>query len=340
MLKVVVHLNSTLHHFSQLLAGLQFLNDNKKISLKYNADFGKYPGDVFKVEVNGSKAFFDLADNSEIKQDIFEEADFYVKRMLLKTDYAKSEKLVPYGLYYPVYYKNPELKYLFLKNHLLLKYSLKYWKSFSALLDLKDGISVNELKKTESDPAEGDQIIFRARLWDPGNNSIIWKKEERIVLNEQRMEINRGLKKHFGRKFTGGILRNEYSKNICPDLVLPSEEYHRKKYFQLLKTTSIGVVNQGLERSIGAKFGEYVASGIAILTTPVDQFEIPGLEEGKNYFTYRNADECIELVWELVRNGNLRKQIQENNKEYYVRFLHPGRKIMGILDHIISKISI
>ncbi|WP_324721962.1 glycosyltransferase [Salinimicrobium sp. HB62] len=340
MTKIVVHLNSTLHHFSQLLAGFQFLSDNRKISLEYKADFGRYPGDVFIAEVNGSKVFFDLADNSEIKHDLYKEADFYVKRMLLNTDYTRSEKLIPYGLYFPVYYRNPELKYLFLKDSSLIKYSLKYWKSISALLDLKDGISVNELKNVESEPAEGEQVIFRARLWDPGNNSTSWKKEERIILNEQRIEINRALKRQFGSKFTGGILRNEYSENICPDLVLPGEEYHRKKYFKILKTASIGIVNQGLEGSIGAKLGEYVANGLAILTTPVSQYEIPGFEEGKNYLTYKNAAECIELVNELFHNVASRKKLQRNNKEYYATVLHPGKKVQIILDQITGKISV
>lgn len=291
------------------------------------------------VEVDESKVFFDLADNNEIKQDIYDEADFYVKRMLLKTDYAKSQKLIPYGLYYPVYYRNPKLKYLFLKDPSLLKYSLKYWKSVSAILDLKDGISVNELKNVESNPAEDCQVIFRARLWDPGNNSTSWKKEERIILNEQRVEINRALKKKFGSKFTGGILRNDYSENICPDLVLPGEEYHRKKYLQILKTASIGIVNQGLEGSIGAKLGEYVANGLAILTTPVTQYEIPEFVEGENYLTYKNAGECIAMVDELVQNKASRKKLQRNNKKFYARVLHPGKKVLNILDQITAKIS-
>lgn len=340
MHKVSVHINSTLHHFSQLLAGLEFLNKEDQISVEYKLEPGKYPGDVFKVEVNGLKVFFDLADNSDIKKEIYEEADFYVKRMLLKTDYENSEKLIPYGLYYPVYFSNPSLKYLFLKDRSFLKYSLKYWKSVSALFNLKDGISVNELRKMESDPAEGDQIIFRARLWDPSNNPTQWKKEERIILNQQRVEINRALKRNFGSKFTGGILKNEYSEKVCPDLVLCGDDYHRKSYIKILKTTSIGIVNQGLEGSVGAKFGEYVANGLAILTTPIAQIVLPGFEEGKNYITYTTTEECIEKVEELMQNSTLRKRLQENNKNFYTEFLHPGKKILRILDQITNNISV
>lgn len=334
MNKVIVYINSQLHHFSQLLAGLEYLNSTKEIALEYKIELGKYPGDVFKIEFEGSKIFFDLADNSNIHRSIYEESDYYVKRMLLKSDKVKFKKLIPYGLYYPVYYKNRTLKYLFLRNPSLLKYSLKYWKSVSALLDLKDGISVNELSKVASAPSEGEQIIFRARLWDPGNNPLQWKKDERNVLNDQRMEINRALKYQFGAKFTGGILKNEYSEKLCPDLVLPDSEYHRKKYFQILRTTSVGIVNQGLEGSIGAKLGEYVANGLAILTTPIDIFEIPGFEEGENYLTYTTTNECIEWAKKLNEAPELRKTIQNNNKLYYSKLLHPGKKISSILDQI------
>lgn len=339
MTKVVVHLNSTLHHFSQLLAGFQFLSDNRKISLEYEADFGKYPGDIFMVEVDGSKVFFDLADNSEIKQDIYKEADFYVKRMLLKTDYKRSEKLIPYGLYFPVYYRNPELKYLFLKAPSLIKYSLKYWKSISSILDLKDGISVNELKNVESDQAEGKKIIFRSRLWDEGLNHPQWKREKRKILNDERIHINKLLAEKFGQNFIGGFRRDEFSQKKCPEFTLTADEFHRKKYLQNLKSSSIGVATPGLENSVGAKVGEYVANGLAILSTPIDQYEIPEFEEGKNYLTYKNAGECIAMVDELVQNEASRKKLQRNNKEYYTRVLHPGKKMLNILDQITAKIS-
>lgn len=337
MYKVVVHINSRLHHFSQLLAGFEFLSSTEKISLDYHLEIGRYPGDIFRVEIDEYNVFFDLADNSNIRQEIYEESDFYVKRMLLKSDKEKYFKAVPYGLYYPVYYKSPRLKFLFLKDRSLWKYSLKYWKSVSAFLNLKDGIAVNELSQVESFPADEDQVIFRARLWDPGNNPTQWKKEERIVLNDQRIILNRALKERFPLKFTGGILKNEYSENLCPDLVLPHAEYHRKRYFQILKGTSVGVVNQGLERSIGAKLGEYVANSLAILTTPIDEFELPGFQEEKNYFTYRNTKECVDKVQELVENPSLRSEMQFNNRKYYSRFLHPGKKISTILDEIEKK---
>ena len=336
MNKVTLYFNSTLHHFSQLLAGLEFLKVKKEIELSYVLDLGSYPADIFKIEFNGLSVFFDLADNSRIYENIYEQCDFYVKRMLLKTDAEKKKKLIPYGLYYPVYYKNPDLQFLFLKNKNLSKYSLRYWKFLSQMLNIKDSIAVNEISKLESPAADTEQIIFRARLWNPANNDTPWKKKERKVLNEQRIDINRRLKIRFPSNFKGGILRDSYSEKLCPDNLLAPGEYHRKKYILELKSSAIGIVNQGLEDSIGAKLGEYVANSLAILTTPIEKFELHGnFSEGSNYLCYRDTPECLQQVETFLENPTLRKDMQERNKEYYAHYLHPAKK----LSHIFSLIK-
>jgi hypothetical protein len=336
-IKITVFFNSTLHHFSQLLAGLEFLSYEKKIDLQYKLELGKYPIDTFRIEMNGLNVFFDLSDNSRIYDSLYNQCDFYVKRMLLKADLENYERLIPYGLYYPVYFKNRSLKYLFLKDSKLLKFSLKYWNSISRLLDIKDCIAVNEISRLESEPTLNSQIIFRARLWNPANNDIEWKKNERLILNTQRIEINRMLNKEFEPYFIGGILKDRYSEKLCPDLLLPDKEYHRKTYIKSLKKASIGISNQGLEDSIGAKMGEYVANSIAILTTPIQKFELPGsFKEGDNYLTYTNVNECRGLIKMLFDRPDLCQNIQMNNSKYYKEYLHPGKKVNMIIHQIIN----
>ena len=331
MNKITVYFNSTLHHFSQLLAGFEYLSSEKKIELKYKLDLGSYPADIFKIDYNGLTILFDLADNSRIYDSLYEHCDFYVKRMLLKTDYKEKKKLIPYGLYYPVYYKNSTLKFLFLKNKKLLKYSLRYWKSLSALLNIKDSIAVNEITQMESLPSDKEQIIFRARLWNPSNNNEQWKKEERKVLNNQRIEINRLLKENFPSNFKGGILTDTFSEKQCPDLLLDENEYHRKIYLEELRRSSIGLVNQGLEDSIGAKMGEYVANSLAIVTTPINKFQLHGkFDERSNYLSYSSAEDCLEVTKELIFNPDLRRALQNNNKKYYSQYLQPGKKVSHI----------
>lgn len=333
MRKVTVHFNSQLHHFSQLLADLEYLNRQGEIELIYKINPGQYPGDIFRIDVDGLMFFFDLSDNSRIYNQLYETSDFYVKRMLLKTDAAQMSKLIPYGFYFPAYLENRTMKYLFLKDRKYLKYAAKYWNFPSRLFRLKDSISVNHYLKIHSPPSNSNIIFFRARLWNPANNEVLWKKEERNLLNHQRIEINRLLQQKFPSEFIGGILKDEYSLQQCPDLILSMKDYHRKNYLKILKNAAIGIVNQGLEGSIGAKMGEYVSNSLAILSNPIDQFELPGsFAEHLNFLPYKSVEECVSLVVELSQNHQLRKDMQENNSAYYAEYLRPGQKILKILE--------
>lgn len=336
--RVTVFFNSTLLHFSQLLTGLEYLHDKHKIELKYKLDLNRYPGHIFRIDYNGLNLFFDLADNSEIDWKIYKEADFYIKRMLNKTDFEQYDKLVPYGLNYQVYYKNNFLKYLFLKDRKLIKYSLRYSRSMSKVLNIKDCVRNNPLWEMESNPTMGKQIIFRARLWNPDNNETSWKKKERVILNEERISINRLLKKDYKMYFKGGIQKDIFSETQCPDLLLAKNEYHKSTYLKELRASSIGVVNQGLENSISWKMGEYVAHGLAIITSSIDKFELPGnFKEGENYLKYESVEECLEMTELLFKDDALRGKLQKNNKIYYQNYLHPGSKITQIFNFVNEK---
>ncbi|CAM4097381.1 glycosyltransferase [Gillisia limnaea] len=338
--RVTVFFNSTLLHFSQLISGLQYLKGKKEVDLSYQLNLNQYPVHIFRIDYNGLNLFFDMSDNSEIDWKIYEESDFYIKRMLNKTDFEQYEKLVPYGLNYQVYYNNNFLKYLFLKDRKLLKYSLRFSKSMSLILNIKDCVKNNCLSKMESKPSMGRQILFRARLWNPDNNETDWKKKERIILNEERISINRLLKRDYNRHFKGGIQKDSFSESQCPDLLLSKKEYHKSTYLKELKASSIGIVNQGLENSISWKMGEYVAHGLAIITSSIDEFELPGdFEEGENYLKYESVEECLEMTELLFKDDKLRARIQKNNENYYLNYLHPGAKIIQIFNCVNEKRS-
>ena len=338
--RIKVYFNSTLHHFSQLIAGLEYLSQNKEIDLEYFLDLGCYPLDIFRIEYNGLRVFVDMADNSRIYESLYNESDFYIKRMLLKSDYQERRKLIPYGFYYPVYYQNSYLKWLFLKNKKFARYSVKYWKLMSEILNIKDSIAVNEISELESKPSDSRTIIFRARLWNPENNNEEWKKRERMVLNNERIEVNRILKTEFNSDFIGGILKDKFSEENCPDLILPQIEYHRKSYIKALKKSSIGIVNQGLEDSIGAKLGEYLANGLAVITSPIHKFQLHGdFRENQNYLSYSSVEQCIEIVKHLHKDDNFRKNIQNNNFKYYHQYLQPGKKMKHIFALIENSIN-
>lgn len=333
--KVLLYFNSGLLHFTQLVSGLEFLRTQGEINLDYRLEGHRYPIDIFKVKCNDQIIFFDMADNAGIREDLYEECDFYFKRMLLKEDLINRGKLMPYGLNYQVFYRNNFLKYLFLRDRKFLKYSLRYSKVSSSLLNIKDCINNNELSKMQSFPSSGKQILFRSRLWNPDNNSMIQKKEERKVLNCERIELNRKLKEKYGKHFSGGIQKDKFSIFQCKDLLLPDKEYHKKNYLKQLKNSSIGIVNQGLEGSISWKFGEYISHSLAVITTPIDEYQLLGpLREEEHYLTFRSHEECLEKTELLYSNDKLRMEMQRANRAYYEYWLHPGEKLLRIFESI------
>lgn len=339
MNKVTIFFNSTLSNYSILFTGLELLKERGEINLKYKLDLGRYHPDIFKVIFNDAILFFDLGDSTNINHLLYEQCDFYIKRMLLKEHYEKYPKLLPFGLFYSVYYKNLTLKYLFLRNIKLTKYSLRYFRYLSKILNVVDCINTSHLKLMESNIFYGDNITFRARLWNPEKKNKR-KKEERIIMNTQRIEICKKLRNKYGDYFYGGIKKSSVAEKILNngdfnDIILNSKEYHKKRYIKILKKSSIGVANQGLEYSIGCKLGEYIAHGIAIVTNPIDKFQLLGeFIEGENYLKYENVDECVKKVDLLFKDKNLREKIQKNNKEYYLTYLRPDQKLRKIFNMI------
>lgn len=333
--RVKLYFNSTLLHFTQLITGLELLKKKGEIDLVYKLDLNKYPSDIFKLEYNNKVVFFDMADNSAIRNNFYDECDFYVKRMLLKEDFEIKKKLIPYGINYQVYYKNRFLKFLFLKDVNLLKYSLRFSRLGSGILNIKDGISNNRLSKMQSSPSQGNQILFRSRLWDPEKNDVKWKKEERNLINKERIEINNLLKSTYGNSFFGGIQKSEFSAKLGKDFLLSEKEYHKKHYLKVLKQSSIGVLNPGLEESISWKFGEYISHSLAIVSSPIEKFHLLGpLIEGEHYLKFESPEECLEKTDILFRHDEMRKKMQLANWHYYQNWLHPERKIAKIFNLI------
>lgn len=332
--KVTFFFHSTLLHFTQLITGLEILNQKKEINLKYQIENKNFPVDVCRVNYEGKMLIFDMADSSIIREDVYEECDFYIKRMLQRRDFEGRKKLIPYGLNYMVFYENQYIRNLIFKRK-FSKYAIRYNPTLSKVLNLKNSINTAHLKKFETQPKNDCRVLFRTRLWDPANNPTDWKKKEREKMNQERIQINRIMKEKLGESFDGGIEEDDFSKKQCPDLLLTKEQYHKKNYFQLLKKSTIGIVNPGLEDSIGWKFGEYVAYGLAIVTTPVDHYMFCGeFKEGENYLCFSGVSELVEKIEVLKSNPGYRKEIQNSNLEYYRNWLEPSAKLRSILRQI------
>ncbi|WP_029035397.1 glycosyltransferase [Salinimicrobium terrae] len=332
--KVQFYFNSTLPHFTQLISGIEILNQQGEIDLEYSLETRNYPVNICRVVYEGKVLIFDLADTSVIREKFYNECDFYIKRMLLRKDFKERNKLIPYGLNYIVFYENIFMRNLIF-NKKYFKYGIRYHQKISEILNIKISIYTSHLKNLQAQPIENYNLIFRTRLWNPDNNLNISKKKERKKMNQERIKINQLLTRKFGDSFQGGIEKDEYSTKESPDLLLSGEQYHKKNYLKLLKNSAIGIVSPGLEDSISWKFGEYVAHGLAVITTPVDDYLFRGeFREGENYLVYSELSELVEKIESLHRNDSYLRKIQKNNVEYYKNWLEPSAKIRSIFMEI------
>lgn len=335
MIEIKVFIRSKAAHFSQLYCGLDLMCKSKLIKLTYLFE-KEVPvrKSIIRLAINDKEVYVDLEDSNKIDFSLYNRGDFYFKRMLLKTDAEMYEKLYPFGLNYSAMTKNNTLAYLFLKNKTFLRNSLKYSKLVSFVLNINDSIINCNYKNFERSPTLNikNKIVFSTRLWDPSRNDEQWKKEEREVLNSQRISIVKELKLRYKSNFEGGILKDYYSEKLCPNEIVSLVFSHKKEYLKLLKTASICVSNQGLEDSIGWKFSEYIANSSAILTTPIDKYLLLGeLKEGDHYLSFTSENEFLEKLEYLLNNKTVRNQLMMNNHNYYNEYLHPLAKMKKII---------
>lgn len=339
MIKIIVFVKSKLAHFSQIYCGLELMAKERTIDLKYHFDKNEnINAGVLKLSVDGKIIFIDIQDSNSFDKTLYDKATIYFKRMLLKTDAEKFSKLQPYGLNYSAMEKNNFLKYLFLKDHTYLKLSLKYYWFAGLLFNMNDSIANCYFKNFERSPKPflKNLILFSTRLWDPDRNNEDWKKKERHILNNQRMAMIRKLRLEYPSSFTGGISIDNFSLKTCPDILVPKSFSHKKKYLKLLKKATICIANQGLEGSIGWKFAEYIANSAAILTTPIEEYELLGeLKEGVHYLSYKSEDEFKDKLELLLNDKAKRTSMMNENHTYYKKYLHPRSKMSSIINKTV-----
>ena len=67
-------------------------------------------------------------------------------------------------------------------------------------------------------------------------------------------------------------------------------------------------------------------------------YEIPFAEKNKNYLEYTTLEECMNNIEQLLQNDRARHVIEENNREFYLKYLRPDKLIEDTM--ILEKIQI
>jgi glycosyltransferase involved in cell wall biosynthesis len=280
------------------------------------------------MKVNGRLVMLDLHDDSEVRPEQYQRADIYFKRMCRKADLAALSKLQPLGLIFPCYHRPLRQLGYFLRTRpavVHLKQVLRYL-PIPFLMGGGATASNMLLKKMEcNDLTREFAIGFQTQVWDPARATGEKAQGERLRINEERILLVRELRSKFGSRFVGGLSMSNQLAETYGDLLLPKNLTQKAAYLKLLKRLTVGVASTGLKGSVGFKFAEYMAAGMAILSVPnIREVALPApLTEGEHYLVFDNAQQCARHAQMLLENPTVMRDMMRNNHAYYSQFLRP-----------------
>lgn len=336
-------------HLYQILAGFTSLNSEGIIDMKVTPSKAKLPYNMMEVVINESfKALFDVNDgydNLKIKggnyvkfmDNILENYDVCFKRSC-SDEYNETLKngknIYPLGLNYMVTI-NKNIAHKPFKDDPRNEKIKKLIRMipFSQYYNGKYTINAFEQYPMYSkDP----KILFMVRLWDPEGNELKDlsknKVEERKYINDVRVKCIEKCRKEFGNKFLGGLIPNAYSIKNYPKLLIKDKGIaKRDSYLKIMKKSDICIATTGLHKSIGWKFGEYVAASRAIVSEKLN-YKLPGdFEKNKNYLEFNTADQCIDNTYKLLDNHDFRFAMMKENHKYYHHYVAPDKLVLNTL---------
>lgn len=182
-------------------------------------------------------------------------------------------------------------------------------------------------------------ICFLTRVWDINardiENEVV--RQERIEINQFRIACIQACRDRYKERFIGGIEDSEFARKYYPDFIVKDKTITKKdNYLELIKNTDICIATTGLHKSIGWKFGEYVAASRAIVSEELC-YEVPGdFKEGKNYLVFNTVEQLLKTVDDLLVDINKRKNIMWSNYEYYNSYVKAEFIVLNSLTKVIS----
>jgi len=343
------------NHLQQVYFGFQLLQQAGLIKLKQTFEFdspnftknqllpfGAQSGGL-KIIVNSSlRIFYDMADAHDVNDESLAWADFYFKRSYNAVIHNKiSAKILPLDLNYMV--KPEQVHWQSLTRAFRLSTGSERIKACLREFDIKNKISylprINELR-AEPTQDEPFNVLFMCRLWEPEKDDH-WQlskeqQEDRIEINQVRVDCIRKLKREFGDEFTGGLAPTAYAQQHFSDVISSAAVTSKRNYIAQLKKYPVCISTTGLANSIGWKFGEYVALSRAIVSEKLHSQTAGNIQEQTNYLPFATADECVEQVQALRDDKARMLSMMQANHQYYTNHLAPEKLIMSSLQRALN----
>jgi hypothetical protein len=333
---IELHPNNDLYHLSTLLTGLTSLHQSGEIRLEIsvrpstNSIWGVYRV-LARLAQDGPavRCTVDLADRSDFwDSDGLEQTDLYFKRSYWSTRPAPSKgrraAVHGFGLNYAC--RSPRFPYsvaakmawavtrhavLRLRSAQYVRRSAKFLRSYlenpsAAMFEVPAGVH-REMK-----------VLFQTRLWSPEEGPDIER------LNDERLSLVRALRRAFGDRFLGGVVRTPVAERLCPDAISPHPSGHRE-YAVWSRDASIGVYTRGLHDSIAFKLPEYLANGKAIVAEGIPAAIVlpTPLTDGREYLSFANTDACLATCDRLLSQPAETRALGERAHAYYESHCSP-----------------
>lgn len=347
---------SDVEHLQQIYAGFQMLHRRKIIKLKQiipagylqnKNNFERWDDYNFlntTVIINDKiRVCYDTHDWNWIDEKILSECDFYFKRSFDESyleQIGEKHKVFPLGLNYQV--TSDKVDFFRAKRAAFYggKDKIKLLLKALRLDNFLPNSETERIDRMESAPdfSLEPQVLFMARAWDPKMLLDPSQKELVAQINEVRAASIRALRKNFGARFFGGLMRDSFTEKNFNDALLPDNSLSNKRnYLAKLKNFPICIATTGLNNSTGWKMAEYVAFSKAIVSEPL-KFKTTGdFTTGKNYLEFRNSEELIGAVARLIDDKNLRGEMMKNNHEYYEKFVRPDALVLNTLKTVAGQ---
>ncbi len=284
---------------------------------------------------------FDMVDwTAPASAQQLEACDVYFKRGFVRSRYENlpehlAKKIKPYGLYASwmspwerelvkrtahiyQYVRGPGRNVIpskHLREHVIaLGSRTRLWRRF-----LPHSVYAEDWGDDRSQRARG-QIVFQSRVWDiPDAN----KPDRLNELNQRRANTVRLLRKEFGERFVGGLIRTPYAERHFPDC-LTNMPTRRSDYMRLVKSSLIGISTIGLNESNPCKLAEYLAASRCIVSEPLEQ-ELPTpLETGRHLLEFVTPESCVEACARLLEDPEFAEEMRVANSTYYSEEVQPA----------------
>jgi hypothetical protein len=174
-------------------------------------------------------------------------------------------------------------------------------------------------------------VMFITRRFEPDSRErqSASLREDKVAVNEQRVELVAKLREAFGSRFVGGIMADGVTPSLPAKWVAPTLK--REMYLRVMRRARVVVYSRGLVGSLAFKLGEYFAASRCIVAERTTFRLAEPWVDGEDLVTFGEPDQCVRLCRELVDDPVRAAVMSQAAHRYYQRAVEPAAAMRRIL---------